>query len=173
MLATKKAQRKAKRKARRSTRVKMRDGLIAHFGLNKYATNIAICFCIHKKTGNAIPGTDHGTGKMMAGYWSVLNNPQAPRKPKPVFVKKMTAKEFYSSKKWIELRYIALEQGNGRCSLCGATAADGVQIHVDHIKPRSKFPELQYDLNNTQILCGDCNFGKSNYDDRDWRLLME
>lgn len=42
-------------------------------------------------------------------------------------------------------------------------------IHVDHIKPRSKFPELSLVQSNLQILCADCNLGKSNKDQTDWR----
>jgi len=42
-------------------------------------------------------------------------------------------------------------------------------LHVDHIKPRSKYPELSLTFSNLQILCEDCNFGKSNIDQTDWR----
>jgi 5-methylcytosine-specific restriction endonuclease McrA len=49
--------------------------------------------------------------------------------------------------------------------LCGATE----RIVVDHIKPRRKFPELELDLDNLQVLCNDCNMGKSNDDYTDFR----
>ena len=49
--------------------------------------------------------------------------------------------------------------------VCGSTE----RIHVDHIKPRSKYPELELDINNLQVLCEDCNIGKSNIDETDWR----
>lgn len=77
--------------------------------------------------------------------------------------------DFYKSKAWLDLRYMALRNSDGRCECCGATAQDGVKIHVDHIKPRSKFPELALKLNNLQVLCDDCNYGKSNYYNDDWR----
>ena len=82
-------------------------------------------------------------------------------------------KIFYSSQAWKELRYEILREGAGTCSCCGARASDGVRIHVDHIKPRSKYPELQLEKSNMQILCEDCNFGKSNYYNDDWRVKME
>ena len=44
-----------------------------------------------------------------------------------------------------------------------------VPIHVDHIKPRSTHPELALDPNNLQVMCDDCNLGKSNTDQIDWR----
>jgi 5-methylcytosine-specific restriction endonuclease McrA len=81
--------------------------------------------------------------------------------------------KFYKSLAWRELRYEALRNTGGCCCCCGARASDGIQLHVDHIKPRSKYPELQLDLENLQILCDDCNIGKSNYYDDNWRVKME
>ena len=85
---------------------------------------------------------------------------------------KQTAK-FYSSQRWRELRYEALRNTGGCCCCCGGRASDGIRLHVDHIKPRSKYPELQYDLDNLQILCEDCNMGKSNYYDDNWKVKMQ
>lgn len=66
------------------------------------------------------------------------------------------------------LRYDILKAANGRCALCGQSGADA-ELHVDHIKPVSKYPELVNDINNLQCLCADCNLGKSDRDDTDWR----
>lgn len=71
--------------------------------------------------------------------------------------------------KWQKVRYFALKESNGSCCLCGRTAKDGIKLHVDHIKPKSLYPELKYELSNLQVLCCDCNIGKSNLDDTDWR----
>jgi len=157
---------KKKNKSKPSSNA-IREKLTRRFGINKYASNTAICFCIHKETGAEMPDTENATYAMMRKYLkgelsTIIKTP-----------KDKDDGDFYNSKKWQEVRYIALSLSNGRCSLCGAAATDGVEIHVDHIKPRSKYPELQFDLNNLQILCVDCNIGKSNYDDRDWRLLMK
>jgi 5-methylcytosine-specific restriction endonuclease McrA len=46
-------------------------------------------------------------------------------------------------------------------------------MHVDHIKPRSLFPLLAADPENLQVLCEDCNVGKSNVDTTDWRPVAE
>lgn len=72
-------------------------------------------------------------------------------------------------RKWASIRYKALKASNGKCCLCGRGASDGVSLHVDHIKPKSKYPELKYELSNLQVLCEDCNIGKSNEDETDWR----
>lgn len=76
---------------------------------------------------------------------------------------------FYRSREWKAIRYQALAAAVGRCACCGATASAGAVLHVDHIKPRSKFPELALDLSNLQVLCAACNQGKSNIDETDWR----
>ena len=63
-------------------------------------------------------------------------------------------------------RYQILKAANGKCQLCGVSANDAV-LHVDHIKPRSKGGSN--DIDNLQCLCEQCNLGKSNRDDTDFR----
>ena len=72
---------------------------------------------------------------------------------------------FYESSAWQTLRYKALKLHGAKCQLCGAQG----KLHVDHIKPRSKFPELELRLDNLQVLCQDCNLGKGAWDSSDWR----
>jgi 5-methylcytosine-specific restriction endonuclease McrA len=76
--------------------------------------------------------------------------------------------DFYSSQAWRQARYQALRNCNGRCMLCGDPPGR-FSLHVDHIKPRSKFPALALEPSNLQVLCRDCNLGKSNTDAIDWR----
>lgn len=83
-------------------------------------------------------------------------------------IKTRRAGDFYQSKAWATVRYAALMKHGARCQCCGATAADGASMHVDHIKPRSKFPDLALELSNLQVLCGLCNTAKSNIDQTDW-----
>jgi 5-methylcytosine-specific restriction endonuclease McrA len=71
--------------------------------------------------------------------------------------------EFYSSRDWRKLRYEVLRK-NRKCGLCG----DDRRLHVDHIKPISKYPSLALNLSNLQILCEDCNLGKSNIYEDNW-----
>lgn len=77
--------------------------------------------------------------------------------------------DFYDSDEWRHVRYRALKLHGGACQCCGNRASTGKPLHVDHIKPRSKFPELELDLNNLQVLCKDCNLGKRAWDQTDWR----
>lgn len=80
-----------------------------------------------------------------------------------------TPDSFYSSEPWLRIRYEALRIHGARCQCCGRSRHDNLTMHVDHIKPRSRFPNLELDINNLQILCNECNIGKSNTDSTDWR----
>ena len=76
---------------------------------------------------------------------------------------------FLSSPEWRRARYDALKKNNGCCELCGRSKKDGIILNVDHIKPRKKFPKLKLAVDNLQVLCHECNHGKGNRDDTDWR----
>jgi 5-methylcytosine-specific restriction endonuclease McrA len=78
-------------------------------------------------------------------------------------------KEFYSTNEWLQLRYKILKRDGRKCACCGASSIN-VVFHVDHIKPRSLFPELELFQDNLQVLCEDCNLGKSNLDMTNWNL---
>ena len=96
---------------------------------------------------------------------------------------KRTKKRFYSSKPsedsfldsyiWRKTRLKVLKRDGAKCVCCGATPADGLKMHVDHIKPRKKYPELALDMDNLQVLCEICNHGKGNWDETDWRNQPE
>ena len=77
--------------------------------------------------------------------------------------------DFYKSHLWRAVRYAAFEKNGNNCKCCGRGRADGLIMHVDHIKPKSTFPDLALDVDNLQILCEECNLGKSNLYDTDWR----
>ena len=76
---------------------------------------------------------------------------------------------FYDSREWLEVRYSALKLHGGHCQCCGALPGPGNPLQVDHIKPRSRVPELELDLSNLQVLCRSCNLGKGAWDQTDWR----
>ncbi len=81
--------------------------------------------------------------------------------------------DFYASKEWKMIRVDALVKYGRRCCLCGRGVDDVVTLHVDHIKPRSKYPNLSLDIDNLQILCEDCNIGKGARYKEDWREPSE
>ena len=92
------------------------------------------------------------------------------RKAKKVNKPKKKELGFYASWEWKELRYKILLRDVRQCACCGAKPPE-VKIVVDHIKPRRKFPELELDEGNLQVLCDSCNRGKSYKDETDFRSI--
>lgn len=73
---------------------------------------------------------------------------------------------FYRTPQWRRLRMEAFLKYGRRCACC---RAKNKPFHVDHIRPRSRYPHLELDLNNLQILCEDCNLGKGGWNAVDFR----
>lgn len=86
----------------------------------------------------------------------------------PVYTHK-NAQRLYKSEAWRRLRYDVLKEQGGVCQLCGRGRKHGVVLHVDHIIPLSVDWSKRLDRNNLQVLCEDCNLGKSNSDSIKWR----
>ena len=57
-------------------------------------------------------------------------------------------------------RQVILQRDEFRCVICGRGRADGLELHVDHIKPRDKGGRAIID--NGQTLCSEHNFMKKN-----------
>lgn len=60
----------------------------------------------------------------------------------------------------LSLRYKILARDKGKCQMCGRAAADGITLHIDHIKPFSH-GGLTIET-NLRVLCSECNIGRSN-----------
>lgn len=88
---------------------------------------------------------------------------------KKAYVVAPKSDEFLLSWEWRILRMKVLVKYGATCMCCGASKDNGVVIHVDHIKPRSRYPKLALVEDNLQVLCNVCNQGKSNVDMTDWR----
>lgn len=77
---------------------------------------------------------------------------------------------FYASREWLELRMLVIKKHVARHGRrCLACFRDNVVLHVDHVKPRSRYPSLELVESNLQVLCEDCNLGKGAWDETDWR----
>lgn len=103
-----------------------------------------------------------------------LKKIHVPRKPKKIKAYSVSESfalkdSFLSSFEWRRVRMYALTIYGAKCQCCGATPANGAVMNVDHIKPRKLFPELALDIQNLQVLCHECNHGKGNWDQTDWR----
>lgn len=65
----------------------------------------------------------------------------------------------------------SLASSHSRFSIA-SRPSDVNPLHVDHIQPRSTHKHLELVEGNLQVLCGQCNFGKSNTDSTDWRFVV-
>lgn len=100
--------------------------------------------------------------------WAWKESPADLLQRKTMRVSKLRRDAFFRSAEWLELRYQALKLHGRKCQCCGRSPPE-VVLNVDHIKPRIKFPELQLEISNLQVLCRDCNLGKGFKDQTDWR----
>ena len=139
--------------------------ILKHFGVTE------IPKCKDQLLEKALEASqDHRFTKLT---FSLLSKPKKansePRTPKTKNPR--PDKAFYSSWAWKSLRYEAIKANGRRCQCCGWTPDQGGDNHlvVDHIKPRKKFPELELSASNLQVLCNDCNMGKSDKHFDDFR----
>jgi|TARA_R100000900_G_scaffold133987_1_gene110998 hypothetical protein len=76
----------------------------------------------------------------------------------------------YYNERWRILRSELFEVYGAACSVCGRNyKTDGVVIQGDHIQPKIKRPDIALYFSNLQVLCRDCNVGKSYYYNTDHR----
>ena len=67
---------------------------------------------------------------------------------------------FYGSPEWRKLRETVIKEDGPICGDCRRRIKKEVDITVDHIRPRSKYPHLALDRNNLRVLCRSCNSSK-------------
>jgi len=60
--------------------------------------------------------------------------------------------------KWFKKR--VLKRDNHTCQICGLK--DDEIMVMDHIKPKSIYPELRHEITNLQTLCPNCHARKTN-----------
>ncbi len=73
---------------------------------------------------------------------------------------------FYRSSEWRALRIEVFKAWGRNCLKCGENIEP---MTIDHVYPRSKFPELELEFMNCQPMCSPCNLKKSNTDYTDYR----
>ncbi len=84
---------------------------------------------------------------------------------------KTTETLVYKTAKYQEWRSLVLKRDGNKCVHCGSKGSRANPLQVDHIKPRSLYPELSLTVSNGRTLCMFCHkktntFGKkgiSNY----------
>jgi len=72
------------------------------------------------------------------------------------------ARRFYQSAEWRLLRTKIIKSHQNVCRICRKKLTEKGDVTIDHVLPRSKFPESALDIANLQVLCRSCNSSKSN-----------
>lgn len=67
---------------------------------------------------------------------------------------------FYSSSEWRLVREQVIQEQGRVCQECRRRITEDSDVTVDHIKPRSKFPQLALEKSNLQVSCRRCNSAK-------------
>ena len=103
-------------------------------------------------------GRNHYYHGIIYGYWYIT-------KYLPIVIQEYEQMTDYQrsaaaerAKMTDSLRYDIMKRDGFRCQLCGATASDGVTLHIDHIVPVSKGGKTV--PSNLRTLCSRCNMGK-------------
>jgi hypothetical protein len=71
---------------------------------------------------------------------------------------------FYSTREWRVLRDTVIREEGRHCGACGRIINKDVDVTVDHILPRSRYPDLAFRRDNLRVLCRNCNSAKGDRD---------
>lgn len=63
------------------------------------------------------------------------------------------------------------QAGFGKCMYCEVKILDTQYGDVEHIKPKDKFPELEFEWSNLGLSCAVCNNNKNNYYCEESRII--
>ena len=80
-----------------------------------------------------------------------------PEAPSQQMARRVSGELFLRTREWIAVRNRYLATVEHVCATCGSTH----RIVVDHVLPRSRYPELALTPSNFQVLCWDCNMSKA------------
>jgi len=107
-----------------------------------------------KRTGKVFRDPDRGIRKLhQEGF--LIKIDKGVYKYDPDLVENRTVEDFTAEQK----KFI-LKRDGYKCVICGKGKKEGVELHVDHIKPKDKGGKAM--LENGQILCSQHNFLKKN-----------
>lgn len=81
------------------------------------------------------------------------------------YVSATSAKERSGLEKWRhpDIKRSLRAETKSKCAYCEASMEDVSFSHVEHLRPKSKFPALAHTWDNLTTACGVCNVAKADY----------
>ncbi len=108
-----------------------------------------------KRTGKVFRDPDRGI-RSLSQQGKLIKISKGIYKYDPSLIKNKELEDFTPSQK-----KEILKRDNYRCVICGLGKEDGIELQVDHIKPKDKGGKAK--IANGQTLCAQHNFQKKNY----------
>ncbi|WP_164745599.1 HNH endonuclease [Neobacillus mesonae] len=88
--------------------------------------------------------------------------------------RKPEEKKFFNSTRWKKLRKRIMDRDGGYCQRClikyNIITTSSLEAH--HIKPRNKYPELRWNVDNLVTLCKSCNTSIGTKEELDFPFEM-
>ncbi len=108
-----------------------------------------------KRTGDVFRDPDRGIRKLAQnGYLIKISKGVYRYEPDNIVIREL---EDFTT----EQKHQILKRDGYKCVICGRGIADGVELHVDHIKPKDLGGKAT--IENGQTLCAQHNYRKKNY----------
>ena len=67
---------------------------------------------------------------------------------------------FYATREWRDMRSAIIRRDGRICQMCHRSIALARNLTIDHVQPRSKYPERALDPSNLRVVCRRCNSAK-------------
>jgi hypothetical protein len=108
-----------------------------------------------KRTGKVFRDPDRGI-RSLSQSGLLIKIAKGVYRYDPDFVMKRDLEDFTPAQK-----EAIMKRDNYRCVICGRGVAEGVELQVDHIKPKDRGGKAE--IENGETLCAQHNFQKKNY----------
>lgn len=138
--------------------------LRAKYGKNFNLHQLSMLYCLEH--GHEVPRKGLEADFLIARYSSSRCRLLRKTNSRRLYLEKEKPETcFYLGDDWRYLRRIIFRLYGKWCMRCMATK----DLHIEHIKPKSKYPHLSLRVDNLQVLCKHCNEEKSNINEDDFR----
>jgi uncharacterized protein (TIGR02646 family) len=66
-------------------------------------------------------------------------------------------------KNYKDIKNKLMDKFHGHCAYCGKKLSSNIDANIEHFKPKSVYPDLEFEPSNLLLSCRECNVIKSNH----------